>query len=595
MNNSTIQQIFKPYLEGMAVAILTGRPIYDLEGTNNKGISTIISGINDYAYQQHHMALVRYSLATGIVINDKAYESDDLKRIKEILSETNIIVGGKCTSGKCDAGQELIDILKGILKLSSDKKHLNMKWSSGHPLQFMFLLEFSSDLLPEATSINQLIASELSYISAHSVIIRDSGNYIVLNDVVEGKIEPKVSNILPGISIKYPDYEEKLEFIKVLNQTYPNAKLTNGLDEKQVANLNSNTPNRGLEGLFRGSSLTGNEITSSQLIEQKVKDVSSISEGTLTLLDTERVRNVKLVGATIDIPKKYLEKCALGLREKDTDTPTNILLLGAPSTGKTDLALLTAIQANVPAYGLNSPKGGIVGETERKAKLQMKIFKGMSPNLGFIDEISEAFPMERSNNNMDSGASAAVTAALLESLSDKMREGNSILIATSNCGWRIGGAMLSRFTVVPVLMPVISDFPMVIQSIVKSIAPNTLIDITDERIMKASQLFYNKHLMPRQIRNALKFTKSTRKELSLDNILWAAQDAIPADYISRISSIYSDYYALRLCFSKSLLPWNENSDFPFPDYIAKILDSNGEIDAEKLNASMNELKPYVNV
>jgi hypothetical protein len=37
----------------------------------------------------------------------------------------------------------------------------------------------------------------------------------------------------------------------------------------------------------------------------------------------------------------------------------------------------------VPAYGLNSPKAGIVGETERRAKLQMKVFKEMSPNLGF--------------------------------------------------------------------------------------------------------------------------------------------------------------------------------------------------------------------
>jgi AAA+ superfamily predicted ATPase len=595
MNNSTIQQIFKPLSEGMAVTLLTGRPIYDLDSNSNMGITTLVSEMCNYAHKKYNMALVRYCLANGVAINERAYNADEAKQIKDILTEVNIMGGSKCNTGKCEAGQELIDILKGFSRLSREKKYLDAKWSDGRPLRFMFMLEFSSDILPESMNVNQLVASELSYISAHSLIIRDSGNYLVLNDVVEGKIEPKVSNILPNISIRYPAYEDKLEFLNVLHSRYPNAKYEKELDDKQVANLSSNTPNRGLEGLFLGSERTGSEITATQLIEQKVKDVSAISESTLTLLDVERIKNVELVGATIGIPKQFLTKCAQGLREKDTLTPTNILLLGAPSTGKTDLALMTAAEANVPAYGLNSPKAGIVGETERKAKLQMKVFKSMSPNLGFIDEISEAFPMARSNNNLDSGASAAVTAALLESLSDKSREGNSILIATSNCGWRVGGAMLSRFDVLPVLMPVVTDFPMIISSIVKNISPETLTDITDERVKNAAEIFYNKNLMPRQIRSALKLAMSLRKSLAPEDILWAAKDANPLDYISHLSAIYSDYYALQLCKSNSLLPWNENPNFPFPDYIAKILDSNGDIDAVKLNEEMNKLKPYVNV
>lgn len=591
-----INQLFKPYAEGVAVTLSTGRPIYDLDSNNNMEITTLVSEICNYAYQQHRMAMVRYCLATGIVMNEKIYSPEDIKKIRAVLTEANILGGSKCSSGKCEAGQELIDILKGILRLSSEKKFLDMTWSTdGTALRFMFVLEFSSDILPESTSINQLIASELSYISAHSVIIRNSGNYILLNDVVEGKIDSKVSNILPNISIRYPDFDDKLEFIKVLHKHYPSACFEKGLNDNQVANLSSNVPNKGLEGLFLGSARTGNPITSAQLIEQKVKDVSAISEQTLILLNTDRVRDVDLVGATIEVPKKFLTECALGLREKNKLMPTNILILGGPSCGKTDLALITALLANVPAYGLNSPKAGIVGETERKAKLQMKVFKEMSPNLGFIDEISEAFPMERSNNNLDSGASAAVTASLLESLSDKTREGNSILIATSNCGWRIGGAMLSRFTVLPVLQPVMSDYSAIIRSIAKSINGDIIVDISDEKVINAAEVFYNKNLMPRQIRSALKYTLSIRKSLTSDDILWAAQDAVPSDYISRISSIYSDYYALRLCFSKSLLPWNGNPNYPFPDYIKKILDDNGEINTEKLNNEMNLLKPYVNV
>jgi hypothetical protein len=594
MNNSTIQEIFKPFSEGKAVTLLTGRPIYDLDSNSNMGITTLVKEIRGYAYEKYNMAMLKYGLATGVVFDKKAYNTDDSKKIDDILIETNIKGIGN-SSEECGEAGQVIGILKGFSKLSRNKKYLDAKWFDGRPLRFMFMLEFSSDILPESTNIKQLIAGELSFLSAHSTIIRDSGNYLVLNDVVEGKVEPKVSNILPNISIRYPDYDDKLDFIKVLHRHYPNAKFENGLDDKQVANLSSNTPNRGLEGLFLGSERTGDEITASQLIEQKVKDVSAISEGTLTLLDVERVKNVELVGTTIQVPKQFLAKCAQGLRSKDTLTPINILLLGAPSTGKTDLALMTAALANVPAYGLNSPKTGIVGETERKAKLQMKIFKSVSPNLGFIDEISESFPMARSNNNLDSGASAAVTAALLENLSDKSREGNSILVATSNCGWRVGGAMLSRFDVLPVLMPVVTDFPVIISSLVKNISPEMLTDIADERVRKAAEIFYNKNLMPRQIRSALKLVMSLHKSLTPEDILWAAKDANPLDYISRLSSIYSDYYALQLCKSNSLLPWNGNSNFPFPDYITKILDSNGEIDAVKLNTEMSELRPYVNV
>jgi hypothetical protein len=598
MSNSTVKQIFKPFEEGMAATLLTGRTIYDLDVKNDTSTTTLLNLIGDYAYREHGMAYIRYSLSQGI-IKPRIMNGNDQNVAVTTLREIGIMEEeSKCAPGDCKeaAGQKVIDILQGILELASTKKYLDLKWSDGRPLRFMFQFEFCSHLLPrEPHNVNPLIAGELSYIAAHSNVIRDSGNYIVFSDVVDGKVYDMVSNILPSVLLKYPDYDDKLGFIKVLHHRYPNAKFENDLDDKQVANLSSNTPNKGLEGLFLGSVRTGNPITSTQLIEQKVKDVVAISEGTLTLLDTERLKDVDLVGSTIEISKKFLTKCASGLREKNKLTPMNILLLGAPSTGKTDLALMTASLANVPAYGLNSPKGGIVGETERKAKLQMKVFKSMSPNLGFIDEISESFPMERGNHNLDSGASAAVTAALLESLSDKTREGNSILVATSNCGWRVGGAMLSRFTVVPVLMPVVTDFPMIIRSIVKNITPETLTDISDERVTKAAKIFYGKNLMPRQIRSALKHAMSIRKALTPDDILFAAQDAVPSDYISRVSSIYSDYYALRLCFSKSLLPWNGNPNFPFPDYITKILDDNGDIDAKKLNDEMDRLKPYVNV
>lgn len=596
MSEAAIKMIFKPFDEGRAMTVLNGRPVCDLTSDGDMNIVTLNNLLCNFAYDKHNMAHIRYCLATGVLIPEQMY-GDDIQKINIALTEVGII-DAKCNYGECNATQKFIDDFKGILRLSSEPKFLDLKWTDGRPLRFMFQYEFSSHLIPNGQTINQFIANELAYIAAHSTVIRNSANYIVFSDVVEGMIEPMVSDVIPNITLEYPGYDDKLEVLQVLHDRYPNARYEEGLDDNQVANLSSNSPNIGLEGLFWGSDRSGSFITVAQLIEQKIKDVAAISEGTLIHLDIERVKDVELVGATIEVPKNFLMDCAKGLRSKNKLTPMNILLLGAPSTGKTDLAMMTASLANIPAYGLSSPKNSFVGETEKRSKLQMNILKSMSPNLGFIDEITEAYSnsMERSGRNFDSGASAAVTAALLESLSDKSREGNSILIATSNRGWAIGGAMLSRFTPVPMLMPVETDYHMIIQSIVKNISSGEfLTDISDERVLEAAKIFYTKDLMPRNIRNALKHSMSIHKALTPEEILWAANDAVPMDFISRCSSIYSDYYALRLCFSKSLLPWNGNPDFPFPLYIKMILDDNGEIDAQKLNEEMDKLRPYVNV
>ena len=117
------------------------------------------------------------------------------------------------------------------------------------------------------------------------------------------------------------------------------------------------------------------------------------------------------------------------------------------------MSLIVAKQAGVSAYQMHSPKTGIVGETERKAELQMGTLRESIPNLAFIDEITEALPLERSDFNGDSGATRAVTAALLTALADESRRGKSLLIATTNCPWRMGEAMRSRFIAIPVLQP----------------------------------------------------------------------------------------------------------------------------------------------
>lgn len=587
---NTIKNIFKPYeSDGRSSMILTGRSIYDFECREDGSICTLVQLMAEYA-KRMHMVMVRYSLASGIAVPYNMYEKADSETIKKILS-ANGISNTKCATGNCNASQELVDILRGISRLASAPTANN--WQDGENMKFLFVFEFTSDIMPNATTVNQLVARELIYNLVCSRPFLDNGNMFILSDVTEGKIDSQVQGLIYHLFLPYPNFEEKLEFVKGLHRQYPNAQYSPELDDQQIANLSSSTPNRGLDLVFRASHISGCPIEVKGLIEQKSKDVQTISEETISMLDTTRIKDVALKGENVRVPMEFLRKQANGLRSRDKSIPTNILLLGAPGTGKTDMAILTAHWAAVPIYQLNSPKAGIVGETERRATLQTRIFASTTPSLGFIDEITEAMPMQRTHN-LDSGASDSVMQALLNTLSDNSREGQSMLIATTNCGYKMGAAMRDRFVVVPVIMPAIEDFPEIICSIAKQIS-GVSINPQDNYIQQAAKEFYDKHIMPRRIRTALKLV-CQQDGLTPKAILDAANDANPLDEASWLAAVYADLSAISLTVSKRLLPWYGREDsYPFPDYIKEILDENMEVDPVKLNQELNRLQPYVNV
>ena len=587
---NTIKNIFKSYeSDGRSSMILTGRSIYDFECREDGSICTLVQLMAEYA-KRMHMVMVRYSLASGIVVPYNMYEKADSETIKKILS-ANGISNTKCATGNCNASQELVDILRGISRLASAPTANN--WQDGENMKFLFVFEFTSDIMPNATTVNQLVARELIYNLVCSRPFLDNGNMFILSDVTEGKIDSQVQGLIYHLFLPYPNYDEKLEFVKGLHRQYPNAQYSPELDDQQIANLSSSTPNRGLDLVFRASHISGCPIEVRGLIEQKSKDVQTISEETISMLDTTRIKEVALKGENVRVPMEFLRKQANGLRSRDKSIPTNILLLGAPGTGKTDMAILTAHWAAVPIYQLNSPKAGIVGETERRATLQTRIFASTTPSLGFIDEITEAMPMQRTHN-LDSGASDSVMQALLNTLSDNSREGQSMLIATTNCGYKMGAAMRDRFVVVPVIMPAIEDFPEIICSIAKQIS-GVSINPQDNYIQQAAKEFYDKHIMPRRIRAALKLV-CQQDGLTPKAILDAANDANPLDEASWLAAVYADLSAISLTVSKRLLPWYGREDsYPFPDYIKEILDENMEVDPVKLNKELNRLQPYVNV
>jgi hypothetical protein len=493
---------------------------------------------------------------------------------------------------------EVVRVIRGVSSLSRTPTS-GLKLSNDADLRFLFLFQFTEHLTPGSLTNgtqtdSQLVAIELAHITAQSLALRSSGNLVIFHGR-DGLVDELVATALHEIRVPQPNKEEKVEFLAQVLRLYPESKLEDGLDVPIAATLTTNTPNRSQEGLLRASHRSNQPVTARRLIAQKCHDVEELSERTLTVLDTARVLEVELRGRNIKKPQRVLDYYSAALSRGDASMPANVMLVGPPGVGKTDLALLTARNARVACYQMHSPKHGIVGETERRARLQQTVLHEWAPCVAFADEITELMPMERSNFDGDSGASRAVMAALLTALSDESRRGRSLLLASTNVPERVGAAMRSRFTFIPVLHPLKEDFPHIILAIVRQYHAASEVDVTDPHVVEAARIFHLKGANPRNIRAALSNAWLLHGTLTPETIQFAAEDFCASTDLH--SAIYADLWAVFTCSSRYFLPWSEApADYPFPPHFEGVVDTQtGHVNQAELRKRLKDYQSYANV
>jgi hypothetical protein len=596
---NAVELILKAYREGHSALLLSGRSLYDFvaefdESGSDGRLRPLFEALRRTLHWEFGIVFISYSLATGLNWFESWFSNDsDRQTVRNFLRACNLLELVPNTN-------EVVSIMRGISKLSRTNTK-DLKWKDGRQMYFAVCFEFTEHLAPGSLANGtqtdaQLIVLELVHLTSQSQALRNSGNLICFHGR-NSLVDELVCSALKHIHLPQPDRKEKQEFVKAAQDLYYEADFEEGLTAEAVVSLTINTPNRGIESLLRASDRGKRPLTALEIAEQKNRDVEQLSEGTLKSLNTNRVRDLNLVGKNIEKPQKVLLNLADCLLRGDSSMPGQVLLAGAPGVAKTDLALLVAHRGKVPAYQMLSPKGSLVGETERKARLQQQALMEWTPNVAFCDEISEAFPLERSDMNLDSGASSAVTATLLTALSDETRRGKSLLIATTNRPWAMGAAMRSRFTVLPVLFPLPEDFPAIIWATAKRIAPESRLDISDEKIFEAAAIFYQKGASPRHIRSALSsaLLLSGKSHFCEEDVLFAAYDLCATTDFG--SAAYADLWAIKGCSSRSFLPWSDApGKYKFPKYLKDFVNQQtGEINETELNRKIAELKPSANV
>lgn len=596
-NSNPIVPILDAYRSGQQTLMVSGRPFSDLHVAGDGGIRPMLSTLSREAWAEFGMGTLLFNLAQGPRWTWEGVSSDQRAEYESRLEKSNLPLshGIRAAEQHRDPAYE-----RAFLLLSSIKRSIEQP---GNMLPVLIIWEFGEDLVPDAergsrsdwvvqfTELLQLLAADYQR-RRHPILM-------ILSGAVE-RIDQRVTRALHPVVLVQPDQDEKIQFISALRRldTTAGATLETGLDDQVIANLVARTPNASLEEAFLASARTKKPLTHACLIDKKRADVVAMSEGTLSLIDTDRVISTRLVGRTIERPQELLAKWADGLRRGDRNTPMNVILAGAPSSAKTDLAILTAKNSRTPVYSIISPKGSLVGQTERQVLTLFRVFKGQSPAFGVIDEITEAFPMERNSMNLDSGASSAITAEMLNALADSSRAGRTLLIATTNCPWRVGAAMASRFLYLPVLSAIEEDYPEILCAVAASLLPDAEWNPNDATIRDAATVFHRKGASPRTMRTLIASKISTTNEGAKPTLLLrAAKACAPQDPRDRASAEYADLFAIRACSDLEMLPWHGRlTEFPLPAYLKGIIDEQtGEPDTEALNRRIEELKPHVNV
>lgn len=582
---TALDPIVRAITGGGGAVLWTGRSPRDFEADEDGKIRPLLEGLRRKLRERLGAVLLTYSKATGLV-----WDSPDLRE----HGIRNLVEAGLRAHELMDLGApggNLAPFMAAVWRFL--RAPSGGFWPEGRPVRYAILVEFGEHLLPRdhsGASDDELATIEWVRLLSSSLALRQNGHVLILHTADEGQLDAQTRAGLERVRLPYPSRDEKARFLEVLTGTYGRARFADGLDVRTIAYLSANTPNWGLETILRRSHFTGEPVSSKDLLARRAEDVRAISEDMLTPMDEEPP---DLYGTTVNHAWQLLERVAEGLRLGDPRTPHNILLAGAPATGKTDLARKLAAKAGVNCYRISSPKAGIVGETERRAELLLRILGEWSPNCAFADEVTELLTVERPEHDLDAGASRAVIGALLSYLGDERRRGRTVFLGATNCAWRMSQALRGRFIVIPVLMPLEEDYPGILASLVQR-STGVCIPPDDEKLQQAARLFSQKGASPRDISTAISDTCLRLGRLGPAEVLEAAADF--CGDTGRNSAVYADLWAIKLTTSKSFFPWHRRPGYKLPGYLQGIVDpASGEIDHQALDRRIEELRPYAKV
>jgi hypothetical protein len=596
--STMLNTLLHPLHNGQPVSIVTGRDLADLEATDGGRIIPLLEVLRERLWDQGHV-LVEFSRSFGLRADCKAMAPADQTAMNDILARLSQVPADRPIQEDRDM-RRFNALLTGLLELA--RQGNAHKLADGRPMRLVVLVHYSEHLIAKSDPAHktdlQVRALEGVLELSKSLAFRRSGHALLLSEARPQLMDELLYRHLATVTVPQPNATEKADFAEALVKRYPAARL-DSTNVQEVSHAASNTPNRSLEGIWSAADRERNSIDLKQVFERKQRDIGTLSEGTLVALDQESNKRIELTGAMVERAYAILMRVAEGIRRGDRSTMRNLLLVGPPSSGKTQLAMLVAALAGVPAFELVTGRSMYVGESERKTRLQLGLLREQGHCMGLIDEVEHMLPMDRTKDTHDGGVTQSIMGMYQTFLADSSLSGRLAIVATSNRPFAISDAMRQRWIVVPVFSALAGDMPEIIRILAARLG---LGDLDAAVLQDAAKRFHSNGASPREIRESIIAARSVAgEELPANDVIRRAAASI-IGVTDQGSTVLGDLAALQFCRSSLMLPWHDAAtgeflpDFPLPEHIKPFVDpATGSIDQQELGKTVAMLRSQVNI
>ncbi len=630
-----IPKLFRVYLHDM---------LYDEVSKNGFGCQSV------YTYSLAGGLLAESNPTLGDVNNQKAWDRANQAN-KDLM--TALFNRHKTQQGQPQEGREvefsdqLIDNLR-LLGHMLRIKHPHPQ-NSREEMPIAVILDFSEKLFPPHIgeghgTEEQLQALETVQSWAIDNKIRETTNIIILLTTNIGNIPSMIYTGGSGcqeIRVFLPNTEERKAFIDykihyeryfVKNFDAKDFAGANGLTGQidMLANMTQGLRLNDIDNMARkiimdavitdnnALQVFGQQITTEPIF--RAKDIQLAKEEAIEAQSSSLLEIVRSPRGFPDIGgmeklKKYLSE-RTDLMKKGTRNPiipNGLLLAGPPGTGKTIIAEALARESGFNIVKMRNIRDKWVGSSERNLDMVLKLLEDLRPVVVFIDEIDQAMGQRETGQSGDSGVGARMFGRILEAMSDPTHRGQILWVAATNRADLLDDAMLRRFDrVIPLLPPDESECELIYISMLKMIRRHSgeqmQVEYSDE--LKTVSGFADvarvsvehgltgagvetvvRRAIEIGIENELKAGHSVDDrnlpKVTAANLIAAIQDYKPNQ--NRVMYDFQSLISLRACNFKSVIP-----ELPLKEPYSAIMNSQGEIDSQKLDQKINDYAKLLN-
>jgi transitional endoplasmic reticulum ATPase len=534
--------------------------------------------------EQEYDLIITYSLSRGIEIFEQDTDKESKFRRYTGLSHESSDAGN---------GQPIPPsvILHGLNKLITQDT-----------LRVLLVLDYAQHIAPAMQAGMASVASEDQISSVELLHAWSLDNYlntktknVVVAILREGQFHELLSEHWKVIRIDMPSANDIQRFYTMLSNLekkgeQPFASVEENISVEEAARASVGLRLRTIEEMSRRAAVKKQSVTLQAIKAEKSREIQRLCGDVLEVLETN-ITFDDLAG--LEYVKAFYRQINEQVKRGYRNIPQGLLLVGPPGCGKSFQIRSFANELGWNCMMMRSVRSMWVGESERNLERVLNTIQSNLPAILFIDEVDQM--LGQRGQGGDAGTSERMLARLWEFMAQSEHRGRLIFAAASNRPDLLDVASVDRFQyVIPILQPTAEEFRAVLPNVARQLE-RTLDNSLD--LPRIARLMQQKGLSVRQTVDVMAMA-ALKSDLSgnvsgapiSESALWETANNFRSNHDpAQIEAITLE--AIRMTTFAELLPWfSAPEEYPFPDFLRRLMNEKYEIDLPALEKRLHELK-----